>query len=149
MGPLPWLLCTKHRNPAGWGHRAETRTQRTCSGEEAPRDGGQRRPPRKSPAPHGSSRVQAGARDPCGGQRRRLARAFGGVGVTGLGVEKRTQGAVQEQKCSGKGGSVRSERARSLKILERQGLERRKDSRPIQGAEEGWGAGGGLQSDKD
>ena len=33
-GPLPWLLCTKHRHGAGWGHRAETSIQRR-SGQEA------------------------------------------------------------------------------------------------------------------
>lgn len=34
-GPLPWLLCTKHRNGAGWGHQAETAT--LCrSGQETP-----------------------------------------------------------------------------------------------------------------
>ena len=31
---MPWLLCTKHRHGAGWGHLAETSIQRR-SGQEA------------------------------------------------------------------------------------------------------------------
>lgn len=157
VGPLPWLLCTKHRNPAGWGRRAETRTQHPCSGEEAPRPGatrglrGKARPTTTTTAVPRCRQVRG---IPCGagwgvlGQRQRRGWGAGGVGSYTSGDREAASRNSSEAMLWAPRASLELERPLP-EILEREGLGQRGGSQANPGAAEGWGAGWGLQPDKD
>lgn len=141
VGPLPWLLCTKHRNPAGWGRRAETRTQHPCSGEEAPRPGatrglrGKARPTTTTTTAVPRCRQVRGI--PCGagwgvlGQRQRRGWGAGGVGSYTSGDREAASRNSSEAMLWAPRASLELERPLP-EILEREGLGQKEDPRPIQ-----------------